>query len=530
MQDIFNPITTKKPKVKVPKFKGKAKIELFEKGQKVKEIVEENMFTNALDDIFNPKRFMVMGDNENDQLTQRKIINDVLGGILLYENEIEENPDNLYPPLNNPFVGCAGDAYSGTDGQRGSLNVTESGYIDDTDKAKGYRWVWDFATDKANGKIGCICLTSRAGGNTGWGIGRSVYTTSSSDGTYVYATRSTLRNGYTNQGITNIYLPRHVKYTSSGSTTVYGYYIGQTSDGWSRFILPGYYSNQWYILEFPTENMQIGLENTTDFRYLGDSWDENTLITRFIRIKCIRLDVSNYDKQIVTYQNSTGKIFVFGYRKDGYDNNTYGYKSIDYWELDPDSVNPGIGTRYNLSNPTNITVNPGIYSSSSYDNKLNIAPFFGGFIGYTRSGSTYAYYYFPKTGGNGVEIPTLNAQESNIGNFWHIAEINGGAIIGGESNYRRLHAIDKDLTSLMDVSWSWSYSPEMSYSGNRITSDGDILEPSIEYSKSHTKFAVSASKLTPYMATINNLAGQVTKTNAQTMKITYEVTLAEGSV
>jgi hypothetical protein len=83
-----------------------------------------------------------------------------MGGILLYQNPIEERADNIYASFDNPIVGYASDDANNTqDVQRGSRNLTESKKIDG-----GYKFVWDFATSQANGIISTICLTNTLAG------------------------------------------------------------------------------------------------------------------------------------------------------------------------------------------------------------------------------------------------------------------------------------------------------------------------------------------------------------------------------
>lgn len=45
-----------------------------------------------------------------------------------------------------------------SDSTVGTYNENESGIIEN---GKGYRHVWDFGTDKSNGEISCICLTTK---------------------------------------------------------------------------------------------------------------------------------------------------------------------------------------------------------------------------------------------------------------------------------------------------------------------------------------------------------------------------------
>lgn len=145
--------------------KGKSTIQLFDAktNKEVERVVNENMLTNAISNILNvPLDFTYnIGFKEVADLILPLATNG-LGGIEIWDNTIDENPNIIYPPANVHEVGHAGDAYSGTDKYRGSYNANESGKIDG-----GYRHVWDFRTDQCNGEIKCLSLTSKKGGNIG---------------------------------------------------------------------------------------------------------------------------------------------------------------------------------------------------------------------------------------------------------------------------------------------------------------------------------------------------------------------------
>ena len=99
-------------------------------------------------------------NNANGENWMLPLNKNIMGGILLYQNEIEEREDNIYAPLTNPLIGYASDdANNTTDIRRGSRNLTESKVIDG-----GYRFVWDFATSQANGTISAICLSNTLAG------------------------------------------------------------------------------------------------------------------------------------------------------------------------------------------------------------------------------------------------------------------------------------------------------------------------------------------------------------------------------
>lgn len=150
--------------------KGKAKIQLFEDGKLISETHEENMITNVVDNILNPPDYIESGmDSENDRsfnplrIFKSNIADTAFHGVIVCRDKIEENADNVMLPWTNAEVGHAGIATTNTDSSIGTYNENESGKIDG-----GYRHVWDFASDKANGEISCICLTTKDGGTGGY--------------------------------------------------------------------------------------------------------------------------------------------------------------------------------------------------------------------------------------------------------------------------------------------------------------------------------------------------------------------------
>lgn len=184
--------------------KGKSTIQLFDaKTQKeVERVVNDNMLTNAISNILNvPLDYTYNIGNKSiyDLILPLQTVG--LGGIEIWDNTIPEDASIVYPPANVHEVGHAGGEYSGTSKYRGSYNTNESGAIEN-----GYRHVWDFRTDQANGDIKCLSLTSRAGGNVG-----------------LHGDDS---NNYTNMFINHIY----------SRSSVYGNFLGRIDKGVYVFI------------------------------------------------------------------------------------------------------------------------------------------------------------------------------------------------------------------------------------------------------------------------------------------------------
>lgn len=153
--------------------KGQTIFELTDvKSGEVERIVENNMFTNALNEVFNKAPFYFNNlllskvkykDASENLMTPT--FNKALGGLLLFPQAIEENAATIYAPTSNKPTGIASnDAYSGEDARRGSFNEIESGVITEGGVVTGYKFVWDFATSQANGSIACAALTSWKGG------------------------------------------------------------------------------------------------------------------------------------------------------------------------------------------------------------------------------------------------------------------------------------------------------------------------------------------------------------------------------
>lgn len=146
--------------------KGKTVIELTDVYTGKKEIHEDtNMVTEAVSDVLNTNIMGLLYNNtsfnnssgENWMLPIKK---NIMGGILLYQNPLEDKTNNLYAPFTNPLIGYASDDANNTeDIRRGSRNLTESKIIDN-----GFRFVWDFATSQANGTISALCLTNTLAG------------------------------------------------------------------------------------------------------------------------------------------------------------------------------------------------------------------------------------------------------------------------------------------------------------------------------------------------------------------------------
>ncbi len=154
------------------KLKGVMTIELTDSNTgEVETVTEENMITEAVNDIFAYNPFGVhytTGDTLDEvqwYKTLLPICPKLIGGILLFTKALPEDASTIYPAADNLPVAYAGnDVNSTTNVMRGSLNQTESKATD-----TGYKFVWEFTPSQGNGTIAAAALTSSWGGQNAFG-------------------------------------------------------------------------------------------------------------------------------------------------------------------------------------------------------------------------------------------------------------------------------------------------------------------------------------------------------------------------
>ena len=140
--------------------KGKTIIELTDVKTKKKEVLkDDNLVTDVLEKILtlNPNGLLT---NINKD-TFYPVVEKIVGGILLFKDKITEDKNTSFVSTSNECIGYAGQVEGVQENSlQGSFNKQESKAT-----SNGYKFVWDFGTSKANGKISSVCLTNaKAGG------------------------------------------------------------------------------------------------------------------------------------------------------------------------------------------------------------------------------------------------------------------------------------------------------------------------------------------------------------------------------
>ena len=142
--------------------KGSATIELTNADGSKEIIKHDNMITSAVNDICMSQR--------GEMASILKIVNNgdsyaqtLFGGILLFDETLNDNPDDYFLPSVKVTGYASQDAYAGLDIARGSFNASEGGVQADG----SYKFVWDFATSQGNGTIKSLALCPNIMGQIG---------------------------------------------------------------------------------------------------------------------------------------------------------------------------------------------------------------------------------------------------------------------------------------------------------------------------------------------------------------------------
>lgn len=157
--------------------KGKAEIILEDSksGEVLHHAVEENIVTNAVQNVISGALDRLVGTFRNDipviDLSRLYTLPDIIakelfGGVMLFGKTIPEEPTHVLPTGEeiSSIVGYASYIEGSIEGNtyKGTYNAAES-----TTSGNEVKLVFDFDNAVANGDIACICLSSALGGKYG---------------------------------------------------------------------------------------------------------------------------------------------------------------------------------------------------------------------------------------------------------------------------------------------------------------------------------------------------------------------------
>lgn len=455
--------------------KGTMKIELTDvKTGQTETVLEHNMVTNALANIFKP--LGLVKDPSRMYESFAPYYQKLLGGLLLFDSNIEENADMLYPPAEAQLVGSAvyGQQNNTTGKVRGSFNQTES-ELNLTDRYMKY--VYDFQTSQANGTISCVCLTHANGGYTSYGSSDAVF---NSD----HPLAVSVDNGYLQYVYTS--------YTNANTGDKYnGFTVGVTE----LLFAVALDTDAAYYLRFDSgtkltitkrraylKTVSV-LENPRNTKPLMEEWtlDEGFNISGR---NCYNFDPATNALYVCGASNYQTKV-----------NETFNVLKIDFgtWKT----------STYTITNTSDVMLST---------DGMRYAYVHDGFVYVKSYNSPYHVYKFELT--NSANVVKL--KETGMSGIPGLPEFAINGRIYYDDNGSDLYIADSATNEFLK--------PESNrlYSSNRHYCYAPVLEnPMLYFISCGNYTTIGFAVISNYLATINNLSEPVTKTADKTMKVTY---------
>lgn len=458
-----------------------------------------------------------------------RIVRMATGGLVLLDSQMEENANNFIVPSEINTVGCGTTIpYSGSNTMAGSYNEEESGAIEN-----GWKHVWDFPTTHGNGTFSCACLTTREGGI-------------SANGTFPYDEQYRLTNS---KGIGNntISTPQ---YESLSYRT-----IAPISLPTSRSIADILY------IDYSKECFYI----SKDEKIYNHNFYQTTLKDGFIYKKYLELDViklpftkvSLFEKETGSLNNlkvietikidmpselsaevdtllSSGSYILGGFSSDenylyisfGKSDGHYCCAVDDYIHIWKINMNTFTSEYIKMQNKTNFAIvlgnEMGLDSVKVFNNTL---------IGASYGSPCNLFLIDINNPTNYKTILKPNGEEVKLSHSTWSSPIQSGVYIKNKL-YTKNYIIDFK-TGVLKYRASYSYDiindvkdpSGPCYNPLYIQNSNGLIAYIERYKQNSTyylKFHINT--LQDIMLTINNLDSPVTKTENETMKITYTLT------
>lgn len=486
------------------KYKGHATIELTNvKTGEVERYEEDNLVTDAINELLG-KNFFGLGllnsdCFDNDYKYGQIPAHNLMSGVLLFENQIEEDPKNIFWTKNNQPAAWAGNKQNAsTCTKRGSINLEETGPTD-----TGYQFVWEWTTAQGNGSYSCVALTNGETGNMDDSFGNRWTGANVS-----YPIAQMMRkqeNGKNIPGYSN----------SADADDIFlkltrCVYIDRKNDVWYHLTINSATEITLRAYKRCINNLPLGQSN-----YIKKtlSTSVNDYYAKEISTQTFTLsDKINYNSnaKVNSVSCRENEIFIFTAQ-----NNT----------------NTVLITKIDVSNPKSISVTQetktysdvkfGVEGTSNIDFIHNLFPFLNG------------YLYLPDYYDNYNYVKVSISDESDISNV--------------EQDGTLTNSLKTLQAAFNDYDQGLYYSIYAGTAAKRFLLNDKLTEmKSIIYNYAQNKTTVNQiSRLmsvvgyekeqyllmnTYYLATINNIS-QITKTADKTMKITYKITeqVPEGS-
>lgn len=442
---------------------GKTKIELYNPNTKIKNVVKsENTFQNSvLAHQFPMMPYLQQNPFNNNEWANSPIVA-MVGGLFLFKEPIQVG--SVYMPAGNVMVGNAsnGIVNTGNPNELGSYNEAESSFGDTS-----FTQVFDFTTAQANGNIACACLTSKWGGYAGYGnSSNTAKSTTRRPDIYHESTNAKIQiaengRGYTFGYSDNTITVNEYRLMSKVGTIFTGNYTSTTHD----------------VTDIPITGASGIL--SLAWHYVGNN--------KFAIIPVCR-----------SYEVSTGNSFY-------------------WWEYDcaTDTI-----TRKSFVNSASDTIS--ITASDIGDSSVPIFYRDGNMC--IKNSQQNALLFFNTS--NGVLLyKTTSNRYLPVGQAnrrYNVGMLTDNLYIAQTTNYN-YYIIDVVKETEKPSNWYLTFDVTQANRELILTDyDGQGLARFISNAGNKKSSYIAQNPM--YLATINNLDSYVTKTAAQTMKVTYTLT------
>lgn len=457
------------------KIKGHTRIILEDtKGHRIiKE--DHNMVTNALAKIFESNYHGIIDFHAFEPIKQ------LVGGVYLFWNQLTESADSIYPPSQNQnkLTANAGQTPHYTaDPTRGNPN----GMATVIDPANGrVKFVWDWSLEQGVGQISAAALTHQNFGDAG------LYTS----GDLPLA----IGNTFEIEGVN--------RYTQESYGITYP---------------------ELKALRFPLTITQIGTGLCVWVS--GSTFKENTVRHPWVKPSLIEGCPTNSADNYTVLSTRTATLsrsFTEGYTMIAQDDS-------NYYVMERDS---SVATRLYVDvvdksdmTVTNLTLNitETLARPSAGNGMVNNGIVSGGFI-YWVSGadSSTLVRIDMTTPANTVVLSSTVANPLNIKQQPVVLSdeliVGRNFLVNGDYIYPIASRLDSDRTRTNDWIETIAEYNETPFRFSMVNSDMGLS----------SRYVVSGGVLVPYLATVNNLAGDpVVKQNNQTMRCEYTLTFTEA--
>ena len=465
---------------------GHAKIELTNVKTGEKQIIEhDNMLTNYWRDMFTPKG--ICGRN----FLQTGIAWDkhqFFGGILLFENALNDNADDYRFPHGNKMIAHGSNiAYSGVDTLMGSFNEAESTFGDDSATL-----VWDWTQERGNGTISALGLTSAEGGLIG--AGRDNNGDTSDD--YIIPINAHQTSNNANMGGANGYNP---VYMDEVNNRAYAAYVS---------------SNNLYIREYQFEASGIDLLTALTVSNSGNNVPQYDITRRVDTTISLASFGWGSNATGFTYQ---GKLYITGASNWGSGARTFARYDFATGVLDSVTITNNTGETINLTTYQLARAGFIIHDGCLYAVTTSMHIVYINLSDNTDCGTV-------KDGDGNVIVRANNNGYSWIVLLWGEVIFNKGQMYGngkGDANQKQMYVLEsKGVAKRRGLAML-----NAGYYGLHC-SMGYALDNG-NYARGYFAACENGNIYSVYnmmcLATKNNLQTPVTKTADMTMRVTYTI-------